>query len=110
MWGPLRTLTWVGVLNESAQDTREKFKTAWRGGPAESGGGGRERFSDHCQLASITGGCPATRSVLFQAQAAEIPVIIWVDFTLIGVYLPFDPSLEGQLQTHFKSICQLPML
>lgn len=30
---------------------------------AESGGGGRERFSDHCQLASITAG--ALRPDLF---------------------------------------------
>lgn len=55
-------------------------------------------------------GCTDTHSVLFQAQGAEIPVIIWVGFRLIGVFLSVDPSLQGQLQTHFKSICQLPML
>lgn len=77
---------------------------------AEGVGEGTNGSRINANSPQLQAGCPATRSVLLRAQAARIPVIIWVDFTLIGVYLPVDPSLEGQHQTHFKSICQLPML
>lgn len=83
---------------------------AWRAGTGWGGGGVVTGLGALSSRLPLQTGCTDTQSVLFQAQGAEIPVIIWVGFRLIGVFLSVDPSLQGQLQTHFKSICQLPML